>query len=535
MIRRREHRAPDGLQMSLFLSPVSDAGPASKGTPIFKRDDPTTIGVGAQRLDDYLRAIERGWVLQLRELICELNYDAFVCKYVGTGRRPFHPRAMLGLLVYGALRGCSSLRELEDLARDDVSAWWVTGGGQPDHSVLGRFVQRHQETLTNDAFVQATQHCMERLLIKAPGTCGIDGTTVEAASSHYRSMTAPKLADKVTAATAAAAAAPDDDKLKKQAETLTTALNVAVERTAARQKKHGRKGQVPVIPNEIDAVVQGLKNGDLARPAYKAVLMTHESGVIVGQTVQPSCESKALPCLLEQHQAIFGAEPKRALLDAGFFSLKTLAMFVQRDIDILCPPGRAVDDVSYERALKPGARFPKAAFVADGETLRCPAGRLMIVGSEGDDEFGPFTRYVGNDCRSCPLLNKCTTMKFVREGTGVMTRMVRANRVVERYRDDDLKDTMRAVFKDPRAREAYRQRGRISETPNATLKRRGMTRFRRRGLIGARAELAIHALALTLGRTAKLLVVMARFLLVDGAGRVLAHACSVHAVLVPTA
>ncbi len=68
--------------------------------------------------------------------------------------------------------------------------------------------------------------------------------------------------------------------------------------------------------------------------------MVHESGLIVGQHVDPSSEREGLKPMMEQHAAACGQMPKTVLLDAKFASLPMLALMVECDIDVLCPTGR---------------------------------------------------------------------------------------------------------------------------------------------------------------------------------------------------
>ena len=93
--------------------------------------------VGAQGLAEYLAANQQGWVVKLKVLVSELDYSPFYGRYKDEGgRRPIHPRVMLGLIVYGITQGKWSLRELERLARMDLGALWMSGRVQPDQARL---------------------------------------------------------------------------------------------------------------------------------------------------------------------------------------------------------------------------------------------------------------------------------------------------------------------------------------------------------------------------------------------------------------
>ena len=116
--------------------------------------------VGEQGLAEYLAANQQGWVVKLKVLVSELDYSQFYGRYKDEGgRRPIHPRVMLGLIVYGITQGKWSLRELERLARMDLGAMWMSGGVQPDHSTIGKFIQLHAELLSEQFFTTLVKNC----------------------------------------------------------------------------------------------------------------------------------------------------------------------------------------------------------------------------------------------------------------------------------------------------------------------------------------------------------------------------------------
>ncbi len=106
-------------------------------------------------------------MLKLAALLAELDLSALTRRYQLSGCKAFHPRTLLGLIVYGILNRQWSLRELEALARRDVGAWWLCGGHQPDHSTVGKFIELHAEVLTEEFFVARVKHLIVRLKIDA--------------------------------------------------------------------------------------------------------------------------------------------------------------------------------------------------------------------------------------------------------------------------------------------------------------------------------------------------------------------------------
>ncbi|WP_148255451.1 transposase [Aidingimonas lacisalsi] len=76
------------------------------------------------------------------------DWTPFEDRYAATGRAPYAPRAMMGLILYGIMHGVSSLRSLERLARVDLGAMWVTGGIASDHANIGRLICLHEQALS---------------------------------------------------------------------------------------------------------------------------------------------------------------------------------------------------------------------------------------------------------------------------------------------------------------------------------------------------------------------------------------------------
>jgi hypothetical protein len=51
---------------------------------------------------------------------------------------------------------------LSGLTRSDLECMWVCGGITPDHSILGRFITRHEEALSGALFASVTEAVLKR-------------------------------------------------------------------------------------------------------------------------------------------------------------------------------------------------------------------------------------------------------------------------------------------------------------------------------------------------------------------------------------
>ena len=145
---------PCGLDESLSKT-ASDSGRR------FISADPRAIFVGTTKLEEYLRQGGQLDAFTVADLLDRQDWRVFEGRYAATGRAPYAPRLMLGLILYGVMHGVHSLRELERLARLDLGCMWVTGGIAPDHANIGRFITVHEESLTTDFFESLTSSILK--------------------------------------------------------------------------------------------------------------------------------------------------------------------------------------------------------------------------------------------------------------------------------------------------------------------------------------------------------------------------------------
>ncbi|CAM3374144.1 putative transposase [Xenorhabdus nematophila ATCC 19061] len=91
-------------------------------------------------LADYLRQMGKRSAFIVADILDEQDWTPFERQSASTGRAPYSPHAMMGILLYGIMKGHCSLRELERLARFDLGCIFVSQGITPDHASLGRFI-----------------------------------------------------------------------------------------------------------------------------------------------------------------------------------------------------------------------------------------------------------------------------------------------------------------------------------------------------------------------------------------------------------
>jgi transposase len=384
------------------------------GATAFRESTPWHLYVGNERVDEYLTARGLGWVVRLREELQAVDFSDLETNYIGVGRAPYHPRMMMGLIIYGTLKRKSTLRELEELAVADVGAWWICGGQQPDHSTIGNFLVRHQQHISRELFIRLVHDLAGRKGIKNSVVAG-DGTVIEAAASRFTMLSQEAAEQAAAEAKKAADQRPDDQGLAytaQQAEEIAAVARQRIVQGRRPRRGHEAKRAWVVAPIESAAVMQPCKDGR-RRPSYKSSVLVHECGLIVSQAVEASREAAAIPELLDQYEAVFGAAPRTLLLDAGYHNLDVLTQIAARQIDVLCPSGNPVEG-QWTRKGHDG-KFGKTDFAYDADTdrYRCPAGQWLVPGATYDEPRKGLVarKYRTTQCRGCELRARCTQSK----------------------------------------------------------------------------------------------------------------------------
>ena len=445
----------------------------------FNAPDRNQIFLGMIRLDRYLEQAGLTAPISAARVLDRQDWSTFESRYAQTGRAPYAPRAMVGLILFGILQGTSSLRGLERFARQDLGCMWVTGGICPDHACLGRFIILHEGSLNNDLFESLTRTVLE--ITGSDGQClAGDGTVVEAACSHYKLLKEEAIRAQADQARDALKQSPGNKKCQQQAALATEVEETFDARKQARLSKASKTESLAVSPTEPEAMVQPQKRKRGKAASYKPSVLANNQRVILAYDVDPSQENVLMPDLLEQSQQVSGDVVRDLLLDAGYFCDSVIETAIEREINLLCPEGKGVN--------KPrnGKVFPKSQFHYNplDDVYECPAGEFLRPGPQGNKKY---KMYRTSACKNCVRRGECTTAK--------------AGRRIRRLEGDEAKEALREVMRHPQAQQDFAQRQAMVEPVFSHLRLiQGLTRFRRRGLSGVKREFALHVLAYNLSR-----------------------------------
>lgn len=430
--------------------------------------------------------------MTVARLLDEQDWQTFEQRYAATGRAPYAPRLMMGLILYGVMQGVHSLRELERLARLDLGCMWITGGIAPDHANIGRFIVMHEASLTQDFFESLTRTILKATHSNNTRLAG-DGTVIESACSHYNLLKEEAVKARSAAAIKAVEHAQDDADAHHEQQSSQQCEEMFEQRLTARHNHGKSSDSLRISPTEPEAMVQRLKRGHGFAPSYKPSVLANEDRIITALALHPSSETEVIAAMLDQSARVSGAHAKELLLDAGYFDDAVIEATLARHMDLLCPEGQ------WPAKSKDAGLFHKSAFDYDAHTdsYRCPAGKTLILLSQcvKTSRTRAHGVYGGASCGGCHCQDRCT--KAVQ------------GRCIKRYPEDIQRDSLRLAMQQPQMRLIFSQRKAMVEPVFSSLRcQQGLNRFRRRGLQAVKREFALHVMAHNLSRAVALLMAL---------------------------
>ena len=99
------------------------------------------------------------------EVIEGLDLRAMTGSYRGSGEASYHPRLLLGLIIYGYAIGVFSSRNLERATYDLVAFRFIAANEHPDHDTIATFRRRFLEQI-EALFVQVLGVAREMGVLK---------------------------------------------------------------------------------------------------------------------------------------------------------------------------------------------------------------------------------------------------------------------------------------------------------------------------------------------------------------------------------
>ena len=120
------------------------------------------------------------------EVMEGLDLRVMTASYRGSGEASYHPRLLLGLIIYGYATGVFSSRNLERATYDSVAFRFIAANEHPDHDTIAHFRRRFLKQI-EALFVQVLGVAREMGVLKL-GTVALDGTKIHANASRHSAL-----------------------------------------------------------------------------------------------------------------------------------------------------------------------------------------------------------------------------------------------------------------------------------------------------------------------------------------------------------
>lgn len=406
--------------------------------------------------------------------LSELGFSK--AKTKGVGRPPYDPADLLKLYLYGYLNQVRSSRRLERECQRNVEVMWLVRQLIPDHKTIANFRKDNSDALMR-AGSELVRFCRGAGLIR--GQCvAIDGSKFQAVASR-KSVVSPKSLERQEAwieqrmakylAQLDAADETEEDTEIDRGKVLEAVEELRKKQAATKALAAELKaqGNTHVVLSEPEARLMR-KVG----PGYnlQSAVDEHSAMIVAHELNNEATDNRMLRPMAQAAKAILNVETLDVLADAGYSNGAQAAELEAQQILVHAPANRSINS-SGDGTLLDKSKF---VYSAETDTLTCPNGKTLKRGGVHLKDQVITYRAQAQDCQTCPLKPTCTEAK---------------RRSVTRHVHEDALQRM-----DRRAtQEAMRRRRCTVEHPFAGLKYRifGHPRLLMRGLIGARAEMAI--------------------------------------------
>jgi transposase len=414
------------------------------------------------------------------------------------GAPAYHPRALLGVWLYGFMTGVRSARKLEGACRDQLSYLWLTGWQRPDHNTLWRFYQAHRVGMRR--LLQRTVQTAVRLGLVDLAVQAVDGTKLAGNAARERTYDAAGL-ERLLARTETAIT-------ELEAQNTTAGEGAPVHLPATLQAKEALAKQVRTALAAVraaeggprvnltdgDAVLLKTRQGFVAGyngQAMVAPLATAGPGptgllITAAEVTTAANDSQQLRPLMAAAQANLGQAAAVTLADGGYATAANVAACAAAEEVLVTPAGPPLD----QRPLYHKERFP---YDAATDTYRCPEGQTLTWRGLTERPGEPPVQVYRAEtavCRACPAWGTCV------KG--------RSGRVLERGPHDDVWRAHQARMAEPAVRAQYRQRKQLPEPVFGLLKEhQGARRLLLRGWAAVQAEWSLLATAFNLRTLAR--------------------------------
>ena len=419
-------------------------------------------------------------------MVCQLDLSRFEEKVKvvegGKGRSSYDPRLLAALWIYAYSEGVNSARELSRMCGYEPGCQWLTGMEEVNYHTLTDFRTKDKEAQDN-LFTQVLGR------LSAEGLTDLkrvmqDGTKIRAQASgnSFRREDTIREHLKLAQEQIELMGSPDSEdssqrviKAKQRAvREKKQRLEQALEELQKLESDRKESEKAPrVSESDPQARVMKQPDGGFA-PSYNVQICTEASHKIIMavETTQAGTDYDQLSKGIDAVEANTGQTPGQMVVDGGYIKNTNIEDTAKRGVDLIGPVAESNSEASLKRrGVSPDFYPDKFRYDEKNNTFTCPAEKALTFQRTSRLEGRNQHQYraKAEDCENCPFRNQCCPKN--------------SPRMIIRKQDSAAVQAFREKMQTEQAKQIYRSRAEVAETPNAWIKAKfGLRQFRLRGL-----------------------------------------------------
>jgi transposase len=437
-------------------------------------------------------------------LVDSLDMKSLEFKYANPkkyGRKPYDPKDLLKLYIYGYFNGIRTTRKLEKEANRNIEVMWLLNNLKPDDKTISNFRKDNNKALTN-VFKQFSMLCDE-LGLYGKEIIAVDGSKFRANNSRRKNMTKRKVKKVIEYYENKAKEYLEllehtelENEKKSKIELSKTEINEKIENVRMKIKEFTKMAEDIEKNGELstsdpDSRHMGVSNNgtDIAHNVQTAVDAKHHLVVTVDvvscpadQTQLHNITKKAIDAfeLNEENKTSKGKELITVLADKGYYSGVELLKCKQDNVKTIVPKQKGSIPKSGNKL------YLKDNFIYDknNDTYTCPKGQILVNVSKATSKEKVYRN--SKVCDKCLFKDECTSAK--------------RGKSIRRGPYQNIYDEVNEITAENK--ELYKKRQMIVEHPFGTVKRTlGFSYFLTRGNTNVKVESFMHFFTYNLIRT----------------------------------
>lgn len=436
-------------------------------------------------------------------LVDSFDMEALDFKYALTkiiGRKPYNPKDLLKLYIYGYFNGIRSTRKLEKECRRNIEVMWLLDNLKPDDKTISNFRKDNRKAIA-EVFKQFSMLCNE-LGLYGKEIIAVDGSKFRANNSRKKNYTKNKVKKMLTyyeeVANKYIELLNENDKNEEKEvnytkEEITDRLEKAkirIEELKEMAEEIKQNGEISITDPDAKHMSVSNNGTDIAHNVQIAVDSKNHLVVAVDVVSTPADQNQLHNITIkaveelglkenEKHDPENESENKTSneekeiitvLADKGYYCREELKKCKQDNIKTIVAKPKTTSKTGNEEYLKDHFIYDK-----EKDIYICPNGETLRNISRASSKEQKYRNTQA--CNQCGDKDKCSTSK--------QGRLLRRGQYQEAYDEVD-KVTIEN-------KELYKQRQMLVEHPFGTVKRAlGFTYFLTRGNENVKAESFMH-------------------------------------------